>query len=158
MDNFELPEGIENMGGGSSFYFTDVRNIATWPKAIDNKISTAITFVDNNEVFTGYATEDTLDFNENYNPDSLLHNCELAGKTPITGAAQTTTMRNMVGKHLICFFTDNNGLERIIGSPLNPAVFTYGNGTGQSGGASNGYSYRFNWADKAPCPVYDPVS
>lgn len=158
MDNFIKPDGIENMGGGASFRFTAISNIDTWPLAIDNEITAPIVFVDDALVFEGYATEDSLDFNEQYDANSMLYNSTLAGRTPIVSSAQTTIFRKMAGTHLICFYTDNNGVERIMGSPKNPCLFTFGNGSGQAGGTANGYSFSFSFSDKNPAPVYSPVS
>ena len=158
MDNFLLPDGIENMGGGASFRFTDINNIDTWPLAVDGEVTTPITFVDDSLVFEGYATEGTLDFNEQYDANSMLYNSTLAGRTPIVSAAQTKIFRKMAGTHLIVFYTDNNGVERILGAPKNPCLFTFGNGSGQAGGTANGYGYSFSFADRLPAPVYNPVS
>jgi len=158
MDNFITPDGIENMGGAASFTFTASTNIDTMPLAIAGKITDPITFIDNALVYDGYATEDSLEFNQSYNPDTLLYTCTLTGRTPNTGAEQTEILRKMNGTPLVAFFIDNNGVERIMGTPKNPAVFSFSDSTGQAGGTANGYSYRFTWADKLPCPVYDTLS
>lgn len=153
MDNFITPEGIENMGGGAGFSYMPISNLYSLPRVIDGNIEGIVYTYGNPSLYTGYATQDTLEFNTQYDEVAMVWVTTLSGRTPIMSAAQTKLFRELLGTHLIVVYTDNNGVRYFLGTPTEPVIFTYGAASGQVGGTANGYTYTFRVVSREPVPT-----
>lgn len=154
MDNFITPEGIENMGGGAVFSFLPTSNIYSLPNPVDGVINSNIYTRTSPTFYTGYATQDTLEFNTQYDEVLMVWVTTLSGRTPIMNAIQTALFRELIGTHLMVVYTDNNGITHLLGTPKEPAIFTFSAGSGQAGGTANGYSFTFRVTSREPVPVF----
>jgi hypothetical protein len=153
MDNFITPDGIENMGGGAAFRFMPISNLYTLPRVIDGNIEDTVYTYGYPCLYTGYATQDTLEFTTQYDAEAMVWVTTLSGRTPVMSAAQTKLFRELIGTHLIVVYTDNNGVSYFLGTPTEPVIFTFGAASGQAGGSANGYTYTFKVVSREPVPT-----
>lgn len=153
MDNFTIPDGLENMGGGAAFSFMPISNLYSKPRVIDGNIENTVYTYGSPSLYTGYATQDTLEFSTQYEEDAMVWITTLSGRTPVMSAAQTKLFRELLGTHLIVVYTDNNGVSYFLGTPEEPVLFTFAAASGQAGASANGYTYTFKVVSREPVPT-----
>lgn len=144
-----------NPGGLRSFRFVPRSWILGYPPIINNKITGEVTLLPGREWLTGYATAETLAFEENGkdSPNGVYYDQSIPGFAPGDHEDLLDLIQSMEGNEFVALVVDARGQTRLVGGYGYPLKFIsdYSSGTMRSDG--KGFSYEFT----SQCPFRAPV-
>lgn len=145
--SFPRYRGSDNLGGiQQAFYFLAVSEIERLPVLLKGIRSGAIQTVGGTKWHVGYATMETLLYQE---PQTREHagtiwSAELSGICPQDSELLRNLFEEMSLQKFVVIFRDSNGRTKIAGSLEEPLQFSYSPTTGDKVETLNAYSFRFH--------------
>ena len=160
MKDFELPEMPEIMGGNSGFEFSPVQLVSSIPQAIDGLVTTAIPMVGSTTFMDGYATANTLSYNEasEQTRAGTIYKVSVKGFYPKASAAMISLFAEMVRQKFILLVTEISGEKLIFGNKNEPLSFNFSKSSKNAPGERSGYDFEFSGTLTSPAPYYSVVS
>lgn len=145
-----------NPGGLKSFSFAPSVTIANYPAIVAGSANAELLFKTGFYLLNGYATANTLQFNqeEGETDQGVLHEQNLQGFVPLEGAEIVALFAEMVQMRFVCVAKDFNGIKKLLGSVLNPLVFSYKYSSGNDRKDAKGYKFSFARTTEESAPIY----
>lgn len=140
-----------NLGGCKSFKFAPESYISSIGIATNLNITT-ITFESGYDWLTGYATFESLKFEEKQknSRNGVQYDIIISGFIPKDNSTDLVNLNEMKSKKFIVVVEDNNNNERI----AYWCKFTFDRATQSKVDQRNGYSFSFYTSMNNPAPFY----
>lgn len=155
MNNFPQPP-IDSIAGLASFNFVEVEGVNSIARPLDHKITDAVTLNANYSWLTGYSSIDALDYSESgkQSDDGTFVEAQLRGFAPAS-PEMLQRLGKMDGRMFVLHITDNDGLEKVVGTIEQPLTFSCDFET-QTVSGVKGYYYKFKGLLENRAPIYEP--
>lgn len=147
---------MESMGGVVEFNFSPIENIAVIPDAVNDCISTPITFSGANIFFQGKALRDSLNFSEKQKITNAGENfiTEVTGMVPKLTVPYLNIFNEMKRHRFVLLVTDNNGLLRLCGTKEKGMRFSFDQDSKNRPGLLSGFQFSFTLESDKSSPFY----
>lgn len=148
-----LHEALDNIGGSSRTIHILPFDEAPIFSILDNLVTTNL---DIDSWCTIDFTFDTVSFSET---EVLVSGSEaykkvISGSIPKDRYEVSNRLKQYNKKRVVCIHTDRNGVRRVIGNRLAPAILSFNFGTGPSPDDQNKYDLLISQTDKNQAPYY----
>lgn len=152
--NFRKNPSYENgnKGGLQSFRFCPVEWVDVMPMVADGAYLTTITFVATRGWLTGYASKDTLLWDEEPQGGNL-YKPVLKGFCPTDEKVNLALFELMKGKQFLVLAKDMHDREVLCGKPDSGLIFSFKRGKGNRGNNHHGQDFEFGGV-ALPWPGY----
>lgn len=146
---------MTNLSGLLSFEFIPVYLVSAYPTIVDGIATSALSVVAGATIFTGYATADSLGFNENQKESEQgeYYEQNVFGFTPGNKPELTILMQNMAKSGFYVITKDPQGVKRLIGYGQN-LKFSSDYSSGVNRTDQKGYKFSFSGLSLFRAPVY----
>lgn len=156
--DFPFPDQQENMGGIISFEFIPAREVL---RVLSNGNPLAVTVIlaVGKSWRKGYSTIETsaLSGTGSQTPSGYLKEKTFPGFFPKISPQHARLMEAMAReKFFLIKVKDANGFTRVLGTPENPAIFSFSESTGQSHSDRNGYTFSFAQQSENEALILEP--
>lgn len=160
MQDFEVPEMIEAMGGNSGFEFSPVQYVASIPQAIDGIVSSPVSMVGSATFLEGYSTPGSLSASiaTGQTRAGTVYDISVKGFYPKASAAMIFMFYEMARQKFILIVSDISGEKMIYGNKNEPLSFVFSKSSKNVPGERSGYDFEFSGKVTEPVPLYSIVS
>jgi hypothetical protein len=143
-------------GGYASFRFLSHNLVTTYPMISEGKALVPVATENNVAFFDGYATRETLNYEEEPvdNGNGTYYNLTVSGFVPGEAAALIDLMETLAYYRHLVIVKDPLGLQRLVGSPAAPLDFQAKFNSGTARPDSKGFNFKFTGQSLYRSPVY----
>jgi hypothetical protein len=147
---------LTNLGGLRSFKFIPDHYLLTYPVIRDGQITSALSILPGKTWFEGYATPETLDFNEDItdSENGPVVKQIISGFVPGDDPVLVNLLRKMVGVSFCVQFTNPKNEVRIAGTNGYPLTFSSKYSSGSARADSKGFRFEFSGESIYSAPAY----
>jgi len=155
--SFPLPEPY-NIGGCQDFKFIPANQFPSILIPANLEVNTAISIPNPHRWLFGYATYNTLLFEEKQEESlsGYLFLTSITGFYPKITPSILSQLHLMTKEHFIVLLTDRNGITRLCGTKDNPLIFTFHQTSGTAVSDRPGISFTFSAEQIHPSAIYNP--
>lgn len=146
------------MGGMTGFYFIPRPYVTGLPAVSGGIITSSLQIIGDGGFFSGYATGETLAFDEPGSQDDNgnVYKPSITGTIPGNYPAMMALFQEMESFRHLVLMRDPNGHLRLVGYE-NPLIFLGGFKSGAKAADYKGYSFTFSGESLQRAPYYLPA-
>jgi hypothetical protein len=147
-----------NPGGYLSFQFAPAQLVASFPMIANSKTVVPVAFLAGYDWFNGYATTETLVFNEEpaFDEGGTYYNITVTGFAPGDKPELVDLIGLMADNRFILQVKDTAKINRLVGTPKSPLDFSATFGSGGARADQKGFTFNFTGQALYRAPVYVP--
>ncbi|MGY4385660.1 hypothetical protein ACVWYN_002706 [Pedobacter sp. UYP24] len=148
---------LSNLGGLKGFKFIPSFHISVAPPISEGVITSAIVLQPGKSWLNGYATPETLEYNEEAkdSDNGVIFTCHLSGFVPGDFPELNSLLNTMAGLPFCVQFYNAKNELRIAGTQGQPLIFSYTFKSGSARSDSKGYQFEFLGESICSAPAYN---